>query len=323
MKKDIQKSHEAVKNSSDIRVDKVDRIKAAITEGSFHAGSHGLAEKFLFVKNYISKFYLQNFYERPNKQIRTNLLKKWDELKSDQNFYNEMEHHAKHLCDQGYTLIPGYFNGSALANLKSDFERFASAKEWDEYKNIYLPRDALSNSAAFSQAVVDPFLTDLVEYYIGKKIFLAAWEGRRSERFMGIDENNEMWHHDAKRKQVKVFIYLTEVLANGQHTDILPKTHKVWHEFSQNGDNLYDQNRIKDYFAKYGKPINSVGPAGTVCIFDTNALHRGNRNGPKRDALIFYYTAGRHLNPLPEPHPNALKNYSPKQRDIARLKKYF
>ena len=45
--KDIQKSHEVVKNSSDIRVDKVDRITAAIAEGSFHVDSHELAEKIL------------------------------------------------------------------------------------------------------------------------------------------------------------------------------------------------------------------------------------------------------------------------------------
>ncbi len=45
--KDIQKSHQAVKNSSDIRVDRVDRIKAAIADGSFHVDSHELAEKIL------------------------------------------------------------------------------------------------------------------------------------------------------------------------------------------------------------------------------------------------------------------------------------
>jgi negative regulator of flagellin synthesis FlgM len=45
--KDIQKSHEAVKTSSDIRVDKVDRIKSAIADGSFYVDSHELAEKIL------------------------------------------------------------------------------------------------------------------------------------------------------------------------------------------------------------------------------------------------------------------------------------
>ncbi len=45
--KDIQKSHQAVKNSSDIRIDRVDRIKAAIADGSFHVDSHELAEKIL------------------------------------------------------------------------------------------------------------------------------------------------------------------------------------------------------------------------------------------------------------------------------------
>ena len=45
--KDIQKAHEAVKNSSDIRVDKVERVKAEIAEGRFHVNSEELAEKIL------------------------------------------------------------------------------------------------------------------------------------------------------------------------------------------------------------------------------------------------------------------------------------
>ena len=45
--KDIQKAHEAVKNSSDIRVDKVERVKAEIAEGRFHVDSAELAEKIL------------------------------------------------------------------------------------------------------------------------------------------------------------------------------------------------------------------------------------------------------------------------------------
>ena len=39
-----------------------------------------------FLKNHISKFYLQNIYERPKKKVRTNLLKKQKDLES--NFYD-------------------------------------------------------------------------------------------------------------------------------------------------------------------------------------------------------------------------------------------
>jgi negative regulator of flagellin synthesis FlgM len=45
--KDIQKAHEAIKSSPDIRVDKVERIKTEIAEGYFHVDSHELAEKIL------------------------------------------------------------------------------------------------------------------------------------------------------------------------------------------------------------------------------------------------------------------------------------
>ena len=45
--KDIQKAHEALKSSSDIRVDKVERVKTAIAEGRFHVDSNELAEKIL------------------------------------------------------------------------------------------------------------------------------------------------------------------------------------------------------------------------------------------------------------------------------------
>ena len=45
--KDIQKTHEAIKNSPDIRVDKVERVKTEIAEGRFHVDSKKLAGKIL------------------------------------------------------------------------------------------------------------------------------------------------------------------------------------------------------------------------------------------------------------------------------------
>ena len=45
--KDIQKARKAAHDASGIRVDKIDQIKQAIANGSFHVDSHDLAEKVL------------------------------------------------------------------------------------------------------------------------------------------------------------------------------------------------------------------------------------------------------------------------------------
>ena len=45
--KGVQLAHEVVKNTPDIRVDKVERIKQQIADGSFHVDSRDLAEKIL------------------------------------------------------------------------------------------------------------------------------------------------------------------------------------------------------------------------------------------------------------------------------------
>ena len=161
-----------------------------------------------FLKKYISKLYIQNIYERPSKRLRKRLLKRWSELQSTHSFYNKIEHHAQHLVDQGYTVLPEYYKGSLLSDLRSDFESYACNQEVDQYKQLYISKDNLENSKSLSQVVVDPHLMELVEYYLGKQFYLAELAGKRSYQAILPDYGNNMWHHDTKRKQVKIFILI-------------------------------------------------------------------------------------------------------------------
>ncbi len=45
-----------------------------------------------------------------------------------------------------------------------------------------------------------------------------------------------------------------------------------------------------------GQVVECAGPSGSIVLFDTNGIHRGNRNaGPRRDALVGVYSMGRYL----------------------------
>ncbi len=70
--KDNQKLLEAIRNSSDIRVDKVDKTKAAIADGSFHVDSHELAMRLFSYK--IREFFSSIFF--PSDKSKTEQMAK-------------------------------------------------------------------------------------------------------------------------------------------------------------------------------------------------------------------------------------------------------
>ena len=124
------------------------------------------------------------------------------------------------------------------------------------------------------------------------------------------------WHHDAVHKQVKVMILLSDVPDGGQRMDYLPGTHKIWRPKT-----AYEKTRFRpEDMQQYGKPIQCLGQAGTVVIFDTNGLHRGNRStGPERDIWYYSYTAGADVYPV-RLHPDVVTQLTPEQQWLARTR---
>ena len=254
--------------------------------------------------------YYRHIYARPRWGFRNKVTKSVS--RSD---FQEL---ALRLDAQGVVILPSYFSTESLREMQADFERSASTIAPDEVAQQFLDRSYLSASAPLCEASIDPFLTALVKYHFGKPIYLSDNNGLRIEPVAELEDyDTHQWHHDAKRKQVKVLILLTDVQEDGQRMDYLPGTHKIWHgRVWTNKDSEFTSESVR----KYGEPVHCAGPAGTVVIFDTNGLHRGNRNlGARRDVWFFHYSAGRQLAPRADLHPDVVRTMTAETRRMARV----
>lgn len=266
------------------------------------------ANKFI-VRPIRDNLYLRMIHQRPSQRYRKGLV--------DQAARPDFFDLAEQLCRDGVLVLPSYFSGDDLKGMQLDFSRWMEGLDLPEDAKLELPASYLPGSMALSKAVFEPFLISLVRYYWGKPVYLANTSGTRLEPIVIEDYSAWQWHHDAKRMQVKVMIVLTDVPADGQRMYYLPGTHRIWHRKLGS----FEETRVpKEVADNYGEPIECTGPAGSVVIFDTNGIHRGNRNlGPRRDTWTNNYTAGRSLFPMSGLHPDVVPNMTPDQISLARI----
>jgi hypothetical protein len=265
------------------------------------------------LQRFLPYLYERYVYEQPSRHYRRRLARVLNKT--------HFTEHGEQLCKDGVIILPEYFTGATLKEMQDDFDRWCISKTQLD-QNGFVDFDGskgesyLKTSIAFSRAAVDPYLTALASYYWGKPIKLAYSHGYRLEPVEEREYRAFRWHHDLKRKQIKVMILLSDVPSDGQRMDYIPGSHKVWHIFT----NQRDVRFTKEEALRFGEPIRCTGPAGTVVVFDANGLHRGNRNlGPRRDQYTFNYTAGRALFPLPGLHPEVAQLLKGREKRLARV----
>jgi hypothetical protein len=268
------------------------------------------------LKYLVGSLYFLCRYGRPNLQFRRALVSK----NSSHPTYNQ---HAQQLENGGILILPSYYSGDTLKQMQIDFERWVPQKPTENEKEFYeLDKKLLKDSIPLSRFAVDPYLNDLVAYYWGRHISLAETSGVRLNPCEPYEDGSFQWHHDAIRKQIKVYVFLTEVPENGQTLDYIPKTHNITHwAIGDYQETRFSQEEIEQYFKNYSKPINCSCPAGTVVIFDTNGLHRGNRNlGARRDSWTFNFNGGnrRQFHTIPNLHPEVLACLDENQKRMVR-----
>ncbi len=140
--------------------------------------------------------------------------------------------------------------------------------------------------------LLHPLVLAAVEAYYGKPIFLAQASVQRLNPVEPYEDRSFQWHHDTKGKYVKAMWLLADVPSGGQRMSYAVGSHTMRHRWA-----TYEETRFTEAQARAsGAALECCGPAGSVVVFETNGIHRGNRNqGPTRDVLFGVYTAGRDL----------------------------
>jgi len=246
---------------------------------------------------FIMDLYIRYIYERPYPLYRwyLSLTRSTEAILS-----------GEQLVRDGIVILPEFVRGSLLEAARRDFSAWCLTKQPDCKLTTKFDggqnESYLSTSLALSMIAVDPFLRTIVDYYLGKPGYLAYTRGYRTEPIAPERYRAFQWHHDLKRKMVKVMVLLTDVAKDGQRMDYCVGSHKVWQKFETQWDTKFEDKFVEGLGYKIEA---AAGRAGTVIVFDPNGYHSGNRNLTKRrDQYTFNYTGGWGLFPV-KLHPDA------------------
>lgn len=149
----------------------------------------------------------------------------------------------------------------------------------------------------FVRLALDPTVLNAVQRYLGMRPFLrdiSLWWDRPTE---GPPKETQLWHEDGDDVlNVKMFVYFTNVTADGGPFCFIPGTHPLGarHPLAPERDT---HGRATDEQMGRVMPPDAwrvyTGSSGTTVLCDTCGWHKGLK--PKRDErlmLVVHYTSG-------------------------------
>jgi ectoine hydroxylase-related dioxygenase (phytanoyl-CoA dioxygenase family) len=204
---------------------------------------------------------------------------------------------AEALGARGICILENVLDGGWLQRYRDAFDSIFTGPDGKAIGRTDVP-GTLSRMVDFTQFSIfaDLALHELVlaavEAYYKRPIYLVATQANRLEPVAAFEGDSYQWHHDAKGKYVKAMWLLTDVARDGQRMSYVAGSHRLKHHSVTYADSRVTSSQA----VRHGEIVECAAPAGSVVIFDTNGLHRGNRNpGPGRDVIFGIYSAGRYL----------------------------
>ena len=219
---------------------------------------------------------------------------------------------AERLQADGVCIVERYLDGERLIAIQRAADAILSGRPEGAPGKRDCDHLDLPHHPIFANVLLDEFVIAVFEAYYGRDLCLAHTKLQRLDPTTPYEDRNFRWHHDTKGKYVKAMWLLTDQPPDGQRMSFIKGSHRPWRP-----PGTYDESRFTDGDARHiGQVVECAGPAGSLVLFDTNGIHRGNRNaGPRRDVLVGVYTCGRYLSGY-DFDPESLPSLTPRQHAV-------
>jgi ectoine hydroxylase-related dioxygenase (phytanoyl-CoA dioxygenase family) len=171
--------------------------------------------------------------------------------------------------------------------------------EYQRGLNIYRSHDPLMFSAAYAQFLLLPQLREVAAGYLGRTWRYQAMIATRTQPSPPTREGFASWHHDARGRKLNIIMPLTDVLADGSATVVMAGSHRLVYLKARRLGNVFSDEEVAALQRQYGWTERVCdAPAGSLILFDSQALHLGRRSPHSRDAFqVNCMTKSRHLWP--------------------------
>lgn len=153
-------------------------------------------------------------------------------------------------------------------------------------EKAYVTNNAFRFCPSLIDVALSPALLGLAEAYYQKPVFIRRAMAMRYLPWQGTAGDMFDWHHDVEDKQFKVMLLLTDVSDDDQYMSYISGSHLTLRPLRQ-----FQSNRLELIDESGERVFKATGTAGDGFLFDTNGIHRANRNseGAVRDVLILEY----------------------------------
>jgi hypothetical protein len=182
----------------------------------------------------------------------------------------------------GIAKIEDFFDENQILEIKKNYDQLIKDKKINERNQTQIEEeDFIKNKVLKENFMNEKIYKKLANIYLNGAPTRMSIGGKRIFTMKSKNFANYQWHHDGKIKSFKFYLLLTDMKTDGQKTEYLLKTHKLFNTMKNKV--MVDDNPILKNFNK----MEMVGKKGTCFFFDGNGIHRGNRNESYlRDTII-------------------------------------